>query len=85
MWEGGEGREERTRNHSQHYWMNASGSWLQLLYASAPAMGRGPVKHEDSAGRAFPCILSLDPSALGGDLTRNLCGVCRATIGDRVL
>lgn len=56
--------------------MNASGSWPQLLYASAPAMGRGPVKHEDSAGRAFPCILSLDPSALGGDLTRNLCRFC---------
>jgi hypothetical protein len=37
------------------------------------------------AGRAFPCILSFDPSALGGDLTRNLCGVCRAATGDRVL
>ena len=36
---------------------------------------------------AFPWILSLDPSALGGDLTRNLCGVCRASAmtGDRVL
>jgi hypothetical protein len=39
-----------------------------------------------AAGRDFPWILSLDPSALGGDFTRNLCGVCRATTtGDRVL
>jgi hypothetical protein len=50
VWEGGEGREERTQNHSQHYWMNASGPWPQLLYALAPAMGRGPVKHGDSVG-----------------------------------
>jgi hypothetical protein len=39
----------------------------------------------DTAGRAFPWLLSLDPSALGGDLTRNLCGVCRTLTGDRVL
>jgi hypothetical protein len=50
VWEGGEGREERTQNHSQCYWMNASGPWPQLLYASASAMGRGPVKHGDGAG-----------------------------------
>jgi hypothetical protein len=30
-------------------------------------------------------LLSLDPRALGGDLTRNLCGVCRARTGDRQL
>lgn len=36
-------------------------------------------------GRSLPWLLSLDPSELGGDLTRNLYGVCLAMIGERVL
>jgi hypothetical protein len=47
--------------------------------------GGGGDTAADLAGRAFPWLLSLDPSALGGVLTRNLCGVCRVATGDRVL
>ncbi|KAG8082415.1 hypothetical protein GUJ93_ZPchr0014g47111 [Zizania palustris] len=34
---------------------------------------------------SLPWLLSLHPSELGGDLSRNLCGVCLVMTGDRVL
>ena len=36
-------------------------------------------------GSNLTWLFSLDPRAPGGDLTRNLCGVCRARTGDRLL
>jgi len=57
----------------------------RVLAGVACAFGGGGDTAADLAGSAFPWLLSLDPSALGGVLTRNLCGVCRAATGDRVL
>jgi hypothetical protein len=58
----------------------------RLLAGDACAFGGGGgLAAAGLTGSAFPWLLSLDPSALGGVLTRNLCGVCRVATGDRAL